>query len=214
MILQKYYYVPPAPLRKIFNSVVWSSSVDKILVSIDDGPDGTTTEIILKSLDKFNLKSVFFVTAEAAANQRQLIKEILAQGHMIGNHSYSHKRLRFASKPVLQKEIIDSKSVIEDVSGEPVKFFRPPYGAFDPFVLRQIAVSGQKCVMWSLLTGDYLGDVTQSKRITENYLKKNSIVVYHDNSKSIKSFEELIERTVITANEKDFKIGDPSECLR
>ncbi|GAB1441527.1 hypothetical protein MASR2M39_03610 [Ignavibacteriales bacterium] len=209
----KYYFVPPVPLRKIFRSVIWNSSSDHILISIDDGPGDSSTTEILKTLGDSRVKALFFVTADAAIKNRKLIKEILEQGHSIGNHSFSHKRLRFVSRSVLQREIVDSKSVIEDITGLPVGYFRPPYGAFDPFVLTAIGESGQKCVMWSLLTGDYLGNRTDTENVIKNYLRSDSILVYHDNLKSRKTIIESLKDTIRIANEKAYKIGDPSLCL-
>nr|MBP9123642.1 hypothetical protein [Ignavibacteriaceae bacterium] len=92
-------------------------------------------------------------------------------------------------------------------------YFRPPYGAFDPFVLKAITDSRQKCVMWSLLSGDYLGSRSDTENVIKNYLNSDSIVVYHDNFKSRNTVIESLKSTIQTANEKDFKIGDPSICL-
>lgn len=213
MMRPKYYYVPPVPLRKIFRSVIWNSTSDNILISIDDGPGDSSTTEILKTLDELEVKALFFVTVDAATKNRYLIKEIIGQGHSIGNHSSSHKRLRFVSGSVLKKEIVDSKSAIEDVTGVPVSYFRPPYGAFDPFVLKTITESGQICVMWSLLSGDYLGSRSDTKKVIKNYLNSDSIVVYHDNLKSRNTIIESLKSTIQTANEKEFTIGDPSICL-
>lgn len=213
MMRPKYYYVPPVPLRKIFRSVIWNSTTDNILLSIDDGPSGSYTTGILKTLAESGGKALFFVTADSALKNRHLIKEILAEGHSIGNHSLSHKRLRFASKSVLKREIVESKSVIEEITGAQVRYFRPPYGSFDPYVLRAITESGQKCVMWSLLSADYLGNTGETVKIVKSYLNSNSIVVFHDNYKSRKIIVESLKSTFKAANEKQFKIGDPSLCL-
>lgn len=213
MMRPKYYYVSPAPLRKIFRSVIWNSNTDHILLSIDDGPSESYTTEILKTLGDSDVKAIFFVTADSAVNNPHLVKEILHEGHAIGNHSFSHKRLRFGSKSVLRREIVDSKSAIENVTGVLVRFFRPPYGSFDPFVLKAIAESEQKCVMWSLLSGDYLGNRSDTEKVIKNYLESNSIVVFHNNSKSRNTIIESLKITIQTANEKDFKIGDPPVCL-
>jgi peptidoglycan/xylan/chitin deacetylase (PgdA/CDA1 family) len=113
----------------------------------------------------------------------------------------------------LKKEIVDSKSAIEDITGSPVVYFRPPYGAFDPFVLKAITESRQKCVMWSLLSGDYLGNRKDTEKVIRNYLNSDSIIVYHDNLKSKNTIIESLKSTIQIANEKDYKIGEPSECL-
>lgn len=213
MIRPKYYYVPPAPLRKIFRSIIWNSTSDNILISIDDGPCESSTTKILETLGDSGVKALFFVTADAAIKNRLPIKEIIKQGHLIGNHSFSHKKLRFLSGSVLKKEIVDSKSAIEDITGSPVVYFRPPYGAFDPFVLKAITDSRQKCVMWSLLSGDYLGNRKDTEKVIRNYLNSDSIIVYHDNLKSKNTIIESLKSTIQIANEKDYKIGEPSECL-
>ncbi|MBK7865510.1 MAG: polysaccharide deacetylase family protein [Ignavibacteriales bacterium] len=209
MIRPKYYYVPPVPLRTIFKSVIWNSTNDHILLSIDDGPSVSETTKILNTLRDSSVKALFFVTTDAAIKNRHLVNEILAQGHSIGNHSFSHKRLRFVSGSILKREIVDSKSAIEDATGTPIMYFRPPYGAFDPFVLKAIKKSGQKCVMWSLLSGDFLGSGSETEKVIKNYLNPDSIVVYHDNFKSRNTIIESLISTIQTANEKDLKLEIP-----
>ncbi|MBZ0198633.1 MAG: polysaccharide deacetylase family protein, partial [Ignavibacteriaceae bacterium] len=80
------FYNPPLVIKKMFGSFVWESKCSKILLTFDDGPIPETTPLILKKLDEKKLKALFFTVGENAEKYRSLCKEILSEGHVIGNH--------------------------------------------------------------------------------------------------------------------------------
>ncbi len=208
----KFWFIPPFGLRNLFQDVVWVTKNNHVLISFDDGPTNDTLRL-LDLLDEISIKSLFFLKAGSASEKEEVVKEIVNRGHLVGNHSLSHKKLRFAPLPVLEEEIVTSKRILEELTGTEIKFFRPPYGAFDPRVLKQIKKSGQTCVMWDLLSADYLGDVYFSINLINQNIKQNSIIVLHDNRKTKDFLHILITETTKIIASKNFLNGAPSECL-
>ena len=208
----KFWYVPPAGLRRLFPELIWKTTGEQVLISFDDGPTNFTPSLLDK-LDALSIKALFFLRADGAVENRDVVREIIRRGHLIGNHSLTHRKLRFASFSVLQEEVVQSKKILEDLTGTEIEYFRPPYGAFDLRVLKYIKNSGQMCVMWDLLSGDYEGDANLSKEIINKYLNPDSIVVFHDNAKTHNFLLTLLKETTDIIANKKYHTGAPRECL-
>lgn len=208
----RFWYVPPTGLRRIFPEIIWKSTGNGVLISFDDGPTDFTHSLLDK-LDALSIKALFFLRVDEAAKNESVVRETVRRGHLIGNHSLTHRKLRFAPFPVLHREVVESKKILEDLSGVEIEYFRPPYGAFDPRVLRYINNSGQKCVMWDLLSGDYEGNPDFSGEIINKYLQQDSIVVFHDNEKTHNFLLNLLNETADIIALKKYCTGAPRECL-
>ena len=210
----KYLYNPPFFIKKIFNGFQWDSIVPKPLITFDDGPNPNTTELILKELDNYNIKTIFFCVGENLERYDSLAKEILSEGHEIGNHTYNHKRIIRQKK----SDVIDSIQKVQNIALEKfeyqIKYFRPPYGNYDlrtSSILKQLNLQN---VMWSLLTYDYKNDINIVKFALTKYLENNSIIVLHDSDKSKDIIKDSIKIIIEEINKKNYKIGTPSECLK
>ncbi len=213
MFITKFKFVPPPLIRLLYAQVAWESSCSKVLLTIDDSPSDDTTRI-LDLLDLHQIKSVFFVNVPKTEMKKNLLREIKKRGHLVANHGMTHKKLRSLSADVLHEQIVTSKQMLEDITGTAIKYFRPPYGAVDFDSYDAIIASGQRPVMWTLLTGDYLGDLRLSTSNIKKYLGKKSIVVMHDNPKSKEIFEGTLEVLVQTVNKKGSSFGGAEECLK
>ena len=210
----KYLYNPPVLIKKIFNNFQWNSITDKILFTFDDGPNPKTTEIILKELSNLKIKTIFFCVGENLDKHTTIAKEILSEGHLIGNHTYSHRRIYRKPKNEVIKSIEQVQNIALEKLNYKIKYFRPPYGNYDlrtSSILKQLNLQN---VMWSLLTYDYKNDINIVKFAVRKYLQKNSIIVLHDSNKSKNIIEDSIKIIVEESNKNKFKIGNPSECLK
>lgn len=210
----RYLYTPPKVLQKMFPKFVWESKSDKILLTFDDGPNPGTTEIILENLSKQNIKALFFCVGENAKKHPLLVKKIIAAGHTIGNHTYSHKNIWFSSISKIDKQIELCSNAIQEEIGKGPKYFRPPHGKFDLRSNRLMQKHQLTNVMWSLLTYDYKNDLNIVKFAVQKYLIKKSIIVMHDSNKSKDIISNSIKFIVEEADNSGFQIGEPSECLR
>lgn len=198
----------------MFGSFEWNSACGKILLTFDDGPNVSSTGTILKILAENGLKGVFFCVGANVKKQPELVKDIISGGHVIGNHTFNHKRLTGLSFMESIQEINSFTLLMKNEFGYDVEYFRPPHGKFKPGTASLIKKCGLKNVMWSLLTYDYKNDMKVVKFAVEKYLRNDSIVVMHDSVKSEKIIADTINLVLETAKEKGFEIGEPLECLR
>lgn len=210
------YFVSPSGLiKKVFNGSVWDSKQKKILLTFDDSPTKEVTEIILQKLKKEKIKGVFFCVGEKANDSPELIREILREGHTIGNHTFSHKSLLFnLSRRKMEKEITTVNKLFNEKFDYNIRLFRPPYGRFNFLLLPILRRENMTNVMWSVLTLDYKNNINLVKFTVQKYLINNSIVVLHDNLKSSGIIIQAIDAVINEAKNRGFEIGDPAECLR
>jgi peptidoglycan-N-acetylglucosamine deacetylase len=207
-----YIINPPLIIKKLFKDFYWKTSNDKVLLTFDDGPTVETTEIILNTLSQNKIKAAFFCVGNNVKNNPTLVKEILGEGHLIGNHTFNHKKLNMISKAETIGEIDSCNNIMKEFSYD-VKYFRPPHGRFTISTNRILKEKNLKCVMWSLLTQDYKNDFETVKFTVKNYLRKNSIVVLHDSIKSREIIKDSINFITDEAAKKGFILGEPNECL-
>lgn len=210
----KYYYNPPAAVKRIFDNFIWDSPCGKILLTFDDGPNPATTPKILRLLDDASTKALFFTVGENLEKYESLAKEILSAGHLLGNHTQSHSVLTRLNK----NEQINAVETVQNFALEKlnyeIKFFRPPHGKFPFSLARTLAPFGITNVMWSLLTYDYENNFNIVKFAIDNYLLENSIVVFHDSDKSAGIIGQSLEYFFNEINRKGFEIENPDVCLK
>ena len=210
----KYLYNPPAILKKTFGSFKWVTSNGKILFTFDDGPTAKGKETMLKLLNENKIKATFFCVGNNIKNYPALAGNILNEGHLIGNHTFNHKKLTESSYTESINEINSVTLLLKDKFDYDTKYFRPPYGKYKLGMASLLKKCGLTNVMWSLLTYDFEGDFNKVKFATEKYLRRDSIVVLHDNLKSSEIICESIKFVLDEANKKGFEIGEPEECLK
>lgn len=210
----KYKYNPPSILKKIFNQFYWNTKNNKILLTFDDGPIPESTEIILSELSKQKIKALFFCVGDNIRKHPSLTKEILAEGHTIGNHTFNHKILKTLSYEDKIQQIQSFNHLVKEEFNYEVKYFRPPHGKFQLSTNNLLTQFNLQNVMWSLLTYDYKNNFELVKFAVTNFLNKNSIVVLHESLKSKEIIRDSILFIADEAAKKNFSFGEPSECLK
>jgi len=210
----KSLYTPPKTVRKLFSNFVWESSSDEILLTFDDGPIPSTTELILKELSKHKIKALFFCVGNNIRKYPSLTEEIISEGHSIGNHTFNHQILMNKPQNIILDEIVKVNDIIEQNLGLEVKYFRPPHGRFPLKLRKYLSDLNMVNVMWSLLTTDYNNKFSDVKFAVDNYLNNNSIVVLHDSLKSKDIIIESINYIHDMVEENNFKFGDVASCLK
>ena len=103
----------------------------KIALTFDDGPHPRYTEQLLDGLQERNVVATFFVTGENAQNYPNIIRREQEEGHLIGNHTYSHIQLTSGNRETFREELVKTNEILENITGEKVSFVRPPYGSWD-----------------------------------------------------------------------------------
>ncbi|MCF8260510.1 MAG: polysaccharide deacetylase family protein [Melioribacteraceae bacterium] len=210
----KWQVDPPQIFKSFYSQIIWNSINDKILITFDDGPHTGSNDKILEKLHNYNYKALFFVEGRFVKSNKSLLNEILAEGHQLGNHSFSHKNLRKSNKEDLLEEIKSTNDSISEIIGESVQFFRPPYGKFNSEILKISKQLKLNTVLWSLLTYDYKNNFEIVKLALNKYLQNNSIVVFHHLEKCVEVTCDGIDLINNLVEENKFKIGIPEECLK
>lgn len=209
----KLYYDQSTIGKILFPSIIWNSSNDKLLLTFDDAPTKECLPEILKFLDDKKIKALFFCVGENIKKNPELAKEILTEGHTIGNHTYNHIAIVKQSDRQTRDQVLKFELTRMEILGNKSRYFRPPHGKINCGKKKLIESLGLKIVMWSLLTWDFKGNIQLCKKGIEKYLKKNSIIVFHDNIKSKKILIEGLSFLYEISNLKKFSFGVPEECL-
>lgn len=206
------FYKSPKILQSLFSNVIWKSNNNNVVLTIDDSPTSKGTEKILKILQSKNTKALFFVTGNQAEKRKEIVKMINTEGHIIGNHSYSHNSLLFAQNKDIVNEIEYNSNLIEEITEQKPKYFRPPYGRFNFFNNKLLEQINYKCVMWDVFPYDYKNNLNIIKLGVQK-LSADSIVVMHDNYKTESNIEENFNILFDEMDNKGLKFGDPDKCL-
>ena len=211
--MKKLLYVPPKIIRILFPNTIWESKIDKILFTFDDGPNLETTPIILEKLNEHSIKAIFFCVGENVKKYPELTKRIIDEGHLIGNHTISHKNINLLNIKA-NSSIAECSNIIEKTTGIEPKYFRPPHGRIGLLTETLMKRNNLTNVMWSLLTYDYKSDFNIVIFAVNKYLNKNSIIVLHDSLKSEAIIEKSIDYIIEKTKQNGYEIGDPSKCLK
>jgi len=210
----RYKYHPPYLVKKLFNDFIWETSNNKILLTFDDSPTEAATQKILNVLKIKQLKAVFFCLGNNVAKHPGLTEKILEDGHTIANHTMTHKMLTKMNREESVKEINPFNSMMKEKFNYDVKHFRPPHGKFN---LRTNGILNElnlKCVMWNLLTYDFKNDTKKVKYSIDKYLRKNSIIVFHDSLKCSDIIEESLIYTIEQVSNLGYEFGESESCLK
>jgi peptidoglycan-N-acetylglucosamine deacetylase len=153
-----------------------------IAMTFDDGPSAENTPRLLEMLKQRNIKATFFLIGQNAAANPELVRRILAEGHEIGNHSWTHPQLSKLSDDRVTAEITKTQDAIKDASGFTPTLLRPPYGAITPRQREWIANQfGLNIILWSVDPLDWKrpGASVITQRILSQ-VRPGGIILSHD----------------------------------
>lgn len=149
-----------------------------IAITFDDGPSGRYTGRLLDGLKERSVKASFFLIGENAEENPVLVERIYKEGHLIGNHTYSHVQMTHLSEEAAVREIEKTDQVISAITGEHVAYMRPPFGAWQRVLEVRMEVLP---VLWSVDPLDWTTenvDEIVSKVVTE--VEEGDIILLHD----------------------------------
>ena len=149
-------YASVAPTSQIFGrTLIAGDDSRELALTFDDGPNDCATPQLLEVLGQHNVRATFFLIGNFAKQQRELVRAVHAAGHLIGNHTMTHPKLSLTPAARVREELKDCTAVLEEITGEAVKFFRPPFGARRPIVLRTARELGLTPVTWNVTAFDW-----------------------------------------------------------
>ncbi|MGW2741804.1 polysaccharide deacetylase family protein [Streptomyces sp. NPDC001450] len=126
-----------------------------MMLTFDDGPDPRYTPHILDTLAKYDVRAMFFVCGEMAVDNKELLARMAAEGHVVGNHTYTHPLLTTLNRREIRSEMERTSDVIEDAYGERPQWFRAPYGAWNRAAFQLGADMGMEPMAWTVDTTDW-----------------------------------------------------------
>jgi peptidoglycan-N-acetylglucosamine deacetylase len=154
-------YAAIAPESQLFGrTIVAGRDPREFALTYDDGPNDPWTSHLLDLLARHNLRATFFLIGRFVRQRPDLVREIRGAGHLIGNHTVSHPWLAVQSPRRVREELAGCNAALEEILGEPVRFFRPPHGSRRPDVLRAARELGLTPVMWNAMGYDWRTNTT------------------------------------------------------
>lgn len=178
------YYVGSGFFIKIVCKAITGKK--EIAISFDDGPAASYTKEILDVLKRENVKATFFCIGNHIAGNEEILKKAHAEGHLIGNHSYSHHFwFDMYSAKKMQSDLEQMDKETERVLGIKPKLFRPPYGVTNPNVKKAIINGGYTPVGWSVRSMDtVIKDEEKLLTKINNGIQPGAVFLFHDTSKT------------------------------
>lgn len=176
---------------KQYNAYFCGNSEDKkIYLTFDCGYENGYTPAILEALERHNVKAAFFVVGNYLETSPDLVKRMVEEGHIVGNHTYHHPDMSQISDPSsFQEEITSLEKKYQEITGlEMQKFYRPPQGKYSESNLKMAQELGYQTVFWSLAYVDWYVD--QQPTQEEAYAKllprihPGAVVLLHSTSKT------------------------------
>lgn len=205
-----YFRKIPSVLYSLFPQCVWqiANTEKKVFLTFDDGPTQVITEKTLSILAKYEAKATFFMLGKQVIQNPLLAKEVLAAGHNIGNHSFSHLNGWQTANNLYFDDIKKAQDIFEKTLQLSPTLFRPPYGKISLSQMKHLK-NDYKIVMMDILCGDF--DAHQSaKRCTEiiqKHTQTGSIIVYHDSEKAANNMLSSLPETLAFLKGEGYEFG-------
>ena len=194
----------PKIVQHVFPSIIWKKKTTKkkIWLTFDDGPDKKITVFLLNLLKKLKIHATFFLIGEQIVKYPELTKKIIEDGHVIGNHSYSHLNGLLTSNKTYYNDIDRAQKIVNS------NIFRPPYGKISPIQLRTLKKKF-KIIMWDVLSWDFKKNISSEKIYNNviNNTKKGSIIVFHNNIKSYQTIKRNLEKILVKLKEEGYSFS-------
>ncbi|RNC88435.1 MAG: polysaccharide deacetylase family protein [Winogradskyella sp.] len=195
----------PGFVKTLFPNFIWNIDTDnsEIYLTFDDGPTPKITRWVLEQLKHYNAKATFFCIGKNIENYPDIFRDILFDGHNVGNHTFNHlKGWKYKTKHYLT-----DVSQCQQLMHSSTKLFRPPYGKFKSKQAKKLQQLGYKIIMWDVLSFDWDSNVTQQqclKNVTSS-VKKGSIVVFHDSEKAFGNLKYVLPSVLEYYTNKGFE---------
>jgi peptidoglycan-N-acetylglucosamine deacetylase len=144
------------PRTELFGPTVWrTNSLRKLAITFDDGPNPKITPELLKLLERYDAPVTFFMVGRFAQKCPELVREIIVRGHAIGNHTATHANLFWSTAAQIRQQMQRCNEAIGTITGTAPKWFRPPWGMRNPWVISSATGMGMRTALWTLLPGDW-----------------------------------------------------------
>jgi len=189
-----------------------------VALTLDAGADAAPVPAMLRTLREHKVKITFFLTGKWIKDNPDLARTIVADGHEIANHSFTHPDMRHLSDDAILKELTDTEALLAETTGASSRpLFRPPYGAYDERVLRLVVGAGYLPIYWTLDSLDSVGEPKTPEFLFERVTAKltpeklrGAIILAHCGSQPT---ADALPRILDRFAEMGFEVKKVSEIL-
>ena len=192
----------PKIFQAIFPSLVWKNATTekKVWLTFDDGPTAEVTPFVLDTLKKNNVNATFFCLGEQIEKHPEIFQRIKAEGHDIGNHSFSHTNGFTTCIKKYLKDIEKCQNIIPET-----KLFRPPFGNIYPWQISKLK-KDFKIIMWDVIAWDFDKNTSKEECFLNvvNNVENGSIILLHDNKKAQENLQYALPKVIETLKERAF----------
>ena len=192
----------PIILPQLFPSLIWGKSTieKKVWLTFDDGPTPKITPFVLDTLLFYNVKATFFCLGKQVLKHPEILQRIKAEGHSIGNHSYSHPNGFTTCTKKYLEDVKKCQQIIPET-----KLFRPPFGNIYPWQISKLKKE-YKIIMWDVVGWDFDKNTSNEKcflNVVTN-VGSGSIVLLHDNEKAQENLQYALPKIIEALKERRF----------
>ncbi len=192
----------------------------KLALTFDDGPNGKFTRELLEVLNRHGARATFFLIGRYVAQQPDVVREIVAAGHAIGNHTFTHPNLIFVSQGRLRREVEDCGKAIGEAVGKAPSLFRPPFGGRRPGSLPVVSSMGMAPIMWNVTGFDWNAtSADQVERKVSSHIRGGDVILLHDGSHLRLGYDRSFtvtatERLITKYKEQGFEFVTVTELMK
>lgn len=190
----------PYLVQTVFKQLVWTiPTKDTIYLTFDDGPTPGVTQWVLETLGGYGAKATFFCVGKNVEEHPEIYKQVLMQGHTVGNHTYHHLNGWKTNK---RRYLLDIKKCAKHIDS---RLFRPPYGRLRKVHYKEIK-DKYSVVMWDVLSGDFDNRISNEKCLKNvvNKVRPGSVVVFHDSLKAENKLRYVLPKVLSVLSERGF----------
>ncbi|WP_281944181.1 polysaccharide deacetylase family protein [Paenibacillus tyrfis] len=190
----------------------------QVALTFDDAPDTTFTPQVLDVLKKYEVRATFFLVGAQAEKHPEMVKRIVREGHVIGNHSYSHKLFTKLSDDLFQSQVLQTQQTLKRLIGYSPRLLRPPYGEISESQLLWASEHGYRIVNWNVDSLDWkqLGQEKVVSNILTN-VKPGSIILQHSGGgpgQDLNGTVKALPTVIQTLKSRNLKIVTLPELLQ
>ncbi|MCD8037860.1 MAG: polysaccharide deacetylase family protein [Lachnospiraceae bacterium] len=155
-----------------------SGDVKRAAITFDDGPHPVYTEPLLDGLKERGVHATFFVTGQNAELHPDILKRMYDEGHLIGNHTYSHIQLTKNNRVEFKQELVKTNEILQGITGAEVQYVRPPYGSWDKSLESELNMFP---ILWNIDPLDWctMNAECVAQAVIDN-VSENDIILMHD----------------------------------
>ena len=203
-----YWIKTNALIKTFFPNYIWDipNKNNCVYLTFDDGPTPEITEWVLKLLKEEKITATFFCIGKNILASPDLLKQIIEDGHAVGNHTHNHYNGWKTTEAIYLENTKKCDAIITTNTGKQSQLFRPPYGKIKRGQAKKIKELGYKIIMWDVLSADFDHQIAPEKCLHNviSTVKPGSIIVFHDSLKASKNLKYTLPKAIDYLKQKGF----------